>query len=114
MTSKHSPGKPEVRPGGMKPSTSAPSSLPIAKASHSSLFVDADEEDDDDLFAPKQEPRYSAPACVFRTNGAEMFLLGAFVRSLLFRQLPSEKAESRARCVQLPPFMTEPAKAALK
>lgn len=100
MTSKPSPGKPEVKPGGMKPSASAPSSLPSAKPSHSSLFVDANDEDGDDLFAAKQEPRYSAPGCVFRTDSAEMFLLKAFVRSLLFRQLPSEKAESRARCVQ--------------
>lgn len=61
MTSKSSAGKPEVNSGGMKPSTSAPSSLPSAKSSHSSLFVDADDEDDDDdLFSPKQESRYSA------------------------------------------------------
>ncbi|TWW78896.1 WASH complex subunit 2C [Takifugu flavidus] len=55
MTSKSSAGKPEVNSGGMKPSASAPSSLPSAKSSHSSLFVDADDEDDDDLFSPKQE-----------------------------------------------------------
>lgn len=60
MTSKSSAGKPEVNSGGMKPSASAPSSLPSAKSSHSSLFVDADDEDDDDLFSPKQESRYSA------------------------------------------------------
>lgn len=56
MTSKSSAGKPEVNSGGMKPSASAPSSLPSAKSSHSSLF----DEDDDDLFSPKQESRYSA------------------------------------------------------
>lgn len=102
MTSKSSAGKPEVKSGGMKPSTSAPSSLPSAKPSHSSLFVDADDEDDDDLFAPKQEPRYSALSCVFRNSSAEIFLLKAFVHSLLFSQLPS----SRARCVQSPSHMT--------
>lgn len=106
MTSKRSAGKPEVKSGGMKPSASAPSSLPSAKPSHSSLFVDAYDEDDDDLFAPKQEPRYSSLSCVFRTNSAEVFLLKAFVHSLLFRQLPSQKAQSRARCVQSPPYMT--------
>lgn len=86
MTSKQSPGKAEVKSGGMKPSTSAPSSLPIAKPSHSSLFVDADEEDDDDLFAPKQEPRYfrlpvafSGPTVLKRSSS------GLFARSLLFQ-----------------------------
>lgn len=102
MTSKSSAGKPEVKSGGMKPSASAPSSLPSAKPSHSSLFVDADDEDDDDLFAPKQEPRYSALNCVFRTNSAKIVLLKAFVLS----QVPSKNAQSRARCVQSPPYMT--------
>lgn len=102
MTSKSSAGKPEVKSGGMKPSTSAPSSLPSAKPSHSSLFVDADDEDDDDLFAPKQEPRYSALSCVFRNSSAEIFFLKAFLHSLLFSQLPL----SRARCVQSPSHMT--------
>lgn len=68
MTSKSSAGKPEVKSGGMKPSASAPSSLPSAKTPHSSLFVDAKDEDDNDLFAPKQEPRYSALSCVCRTT----------------------------------------------
>ncbi len=55
MSSKSSAGKPEVKSGGMKPSASAPSSLPSAKTSHkSSLFDD----DDDDLFAPTKESRY--------------------------------------------------------
>lgn len=74
MTSKSSAGKPEVKSGGMKSSTSAPSSLPSTKSSHNSLFVDADDEDDDDLFTPKQESRYVAPSDVYRTNGAEIFL----------------------------------------
>lgn len=60
MTSTSSSGKPEVNSGGMKPSVSAPSSLPSAKSSHSSLFVDADDEDDGDLFTSKQESRYLA------------------------------------------------------
>lgn len=53
MSSKASTGKPEVKTGGMKPSASAPSSLPSAKTSSRSLF------DDDDLFAPTKESRYS-------------------------------------------------------
>lgn len=99
MTSKSSAGKPEVKSGGMKPSASAPSSLPSAKPSHSSLFVDADDEDDDDLFAPKKEPRYSALNCVFRTKSVEIFPLKTFVHSLLFSQLPSQKAQRGTRCV---------------
>ncbi|XP_032396598.1 WASH complex subunit 2 isoform X1 [Etheostoma spectabile] len=50
LGSKSSAGRSEVKTGGMKPSTSAPSSLPSAKLSHkSSLF---DDDDVDDLFAP--------------------------------------------------------------
>lgn len=60
MSSKSSAGKPEVKPGAMKSSASAPSSLPSANTSHKSLFDDdaiiAD--DDDDLFAPAKESRY--------------------------------------------------------
>lgn len=56
MSSQSSGGKPEVKTGGMKPSASAPSSLPSAKTSHKgSLF---ENEDDDDLFAPTKESRY--------------------------------------------------------
>uniref|UniRef100_H3CTE0 FAM21/CAPZIP domain-containing protein n=1 Tax=Tetraodon nigroviridis TaxID=99883 RepID=H3CTE0_TETNG len=74
MTSRSSAGKPEVKSGGMKPSASAPSSLPSAKSSHSSLFVDADDEDDDDLFAPKQEPSQAKPqrvSLLFEDEGDE-------------------------------------------
>ncbi|XP_034754306.1 WASH complex subunit 2 isoform X2 [Etheostoma cragini] len=50
LGSKSSAGRSEVKTGGMKPSASAPSSLPSAKLSHkSSLF---DDDDVDDLFAP--------------------------------------------------------------
>lgn len=55
MSSRSSTGKPEVKTGGMKPSASAPSSLPSAKTSHKSLFDNAD---NDDLFAPTKESRY--------------------------------------------------------
>lgn len=56
MSSQSSGGKPEVKTGGMKPSASAPSSLPSAKTSHKgSLF---ENEDEDDLFAPTKESRY--------------------------------------------------------
>ncbi|KAM9344686.1 WASH complex subunit 2 [Symphorus nematophorus] len=59
MSSTSSAGKSEVKTGGMKPSASAPSSLPSAKTSHkSSLF---DEEDDDDLFAPTKESSQKKP-----------------------------------------------------
>lgn len=54
MSSKASAGKPDVTTGGMKPSASAPSSLPSAKISSRSLFDD----EDDDLFAPTKESRY--------------------------------------------------------
>lgn len=58
MSSKSSSGKSEVKTGGMKPSASAPSSLPSAKTSHkSSLFDD----DDDDLFAPTKESSQKKP-----------------------------------------------------
>lgn len=64
MSSKSSAGKPEVKPGAMKSSTSAPSGLPSANASHKSLFDDdavvvaAADDDDDDLFASAKESRY--------------------------------------------------------
>lgn len=54
MRSQPSPAKPEVKSGGMKASTSAPSRLPSAKAPQKDgLFND----DDDDLFAATKEPR---------------------------------------------------------
>ncbi|XP_008277986.1 WASH complex subunit FAM21 isoform X2 [Stegastes partitus] len=57
--SKTSATKPETKTGGMKPSASAPSSLPSAKPSQkSSLF---DEDDDDDLFAPTKESSQKKP-----------------------------------------------------
>ncbi|CAJ1067657.1 hypothetical protein EPR50_G00178570 [Xyrichtys novacula] len=72
ISSKSSPEKkPEVKTGGMKPSVSAPSSLPSAKTSHkSSLFDD----DDDDLFAPTKETSQKKPqrvALLFEDEGDE-------------------------------------------
>lgn len=56
MGSKSSTTKPESKTGGMKTSTSAPSSLPSTKTSgKSSLF---DDEEDDDLFALPKESKY--------------------------------------------------------
>ncbi|XP_068183938.1 WASH complex subunit 2 isoform X2 [Antennarius striatus] len=53
-----SAGKPEVKAGGMKPSASAPSSLPSAETSQRSLF---DDNDVDDLFAPTNESSQKKP-----------------------------------------------------
>ncbi|XP_073337472.1 WASH complex subunit 2 isoform X2 [Pagrus major] len=59
MSSQSSAGKPEVKTGGMKPSASAPSSLPSAKTSHKgSLF---ENEDEDDLFAPTKDSSQKKP-----------------------------------------------------
>uniref|UniRef100_A0A3Q2ZRU5 WASH complex subunit 2C n=1 Tax=Kryptolebias marmoratus TaxID=37003 RepID=A0A3Q2ZRU5_KRYMA len=52
MGSKSSTTKPESKTGGLKTSTSAPSSLPSAKASQKSSLFD---EEEDDLFAPPEE-----------------------------------------------------------
>lgn len=109
VTSKSSTEKPDVKSGGMKPSASAPSSLPSAKSSHSSLFVDADDEDDnDDLFTPKQELRYSALGCPFRTDSAE--IRRPLAHNLFFSQLPSPEVDSRAGPVQSPTYTTESTK----
>lgn len=60
MSPKSSVTKSEAKPGGMKASVSAPSSLPSAKMPpKSSLF---DDEDEDDLFGPSKESRYHHPA----------------------------------------------------
>lgn len=71
MSSKSSAGKPEVKTGGMKPSASAPSSLPSAKISHKSSVFDNDD-DDDDLFAPTTESSQKKPqrvALLFEDEG---------------------------------------------
>lgn len=57
MSSINSAGKSEVKAGGMKTSVSAPSGLIAAKISHKSSLFDND--DEDDLFAPATESRYS-------------------------------------------------------
>lgn len=58
INSKSGAAKQETKTGGMKPSASAPSSLPSAKTSQkSSLFDD----DDDDLFAPTKESSQKKP-----------------------------------------------------
>ncbi|GAA6223367.1 WASH complex subunit FAM21-like [Lates japonicus] len=70
ISSKSSATKPETKTVGMKPSASAPSSLPSAKTSQkSSLF---DDEDDDDLFAPTKESSQKKPqrvALLFEDEG---------------------------------------------
>ncbi|XP_040906025.1 WASH complex subunit 2 [Toxotes jaculatrix] len=70
ISSKSNATKPETKTGGMKPSASAPSSLPSAKISQkSSLF---DNEDDDDLFAPTKESSQKKPqrvALLFEDEG---------------------------------------------
>uniref|UniRef100_A0AAQ5XDT8 FAM21/CAPZIP domain-containing protein n=1 Tax=Amphiprion ocellaris TaxID=80972 RepID=A0AAQ5XDT8_AMPOC len=72
LSSKSSATKPETKTGGMKPSASAPSSLPSAKTSQkSSLF---DDNDDDDLFAPTKESNQKKPqrvALLFEDEGDE-------------------------------------------
>ncbi|XP_056148378.1 WASH complex subunit 2 isoform X3 [Lampris incognitus] len=52
LSSKPSEGKPATKAGGMKPSASAPSTLPSGKTSQKGCLFDDDE--DDDLFATKQ------------------------------------------------------------
>ncbi|XP_068578357.1 WASH complex subunit 2 isoform X2 [Cebidichthys violaceus] len=71
VSSISSAGKPEVKSGGMKPSTSAPSSLTSAKMSHKSSLFD---NDDDDLFAPTTESSLKKPqrvALLFEDEGDE-------------------------------------------
>uniref|UniRef100_A0A3P8T689 FAM21/CAPZIP domain-containing protein n=1 Tax=Amphiprion percula TaxID=161767 RepID=A0A3P8T689_AMPPE len=72
LSSKSSATKPETKTGGMKPSASAPSSLPSAKTSQkNSLF---DDNDDDDLFAPTKESNQKKPqrvALLFEDEGDE-------------------------------------------
>ncbi|KAF4090256.1 hypothetical protein AMELA_G00049900 [Ameiurus melas] len=59
MSSQPSPAKPDVKSGGMKASSSAPSRLPSAKAPQKDgLF---DDHDDDDLFAATKEPSQKKP-----------------------------------------------------
>ncbi|XP_053477043.1 WASH complex subunit 2 isoform X2 [Ictalurus furcatus] len=59
MSSQPSPAVPDVKSGGMKASTSAPSRLPSAKAPQKDgLF---DDHDDDDLFAATKEPSQKKP-----------------------------------------------------
>lgn len=59
LGSKSSASKPETTTGGMKPSASAPSSLPSAKTSQKSSLFDND--DDDDLFAPSKVSSQKKP-----------------------------------------------------
>ncbi|XP_047459603.1 WASH complex subunit 2 isoform X2 [Mugil cephalus] len=70
ISSKTSATKPETKTGGMKPSTSAPSSLPSARASQKSSLFDEDEEDD--LFAPTKPSSQKKPqrvALLFEDEG---------------------------------------------
>ncbi|XP_071336712.1 WASH complex subunit 2 isoform X3 [Trachinotus anak] len=71
ISSKSSATKPDAKTGGMKPSASAPSSLPSAKTTQkSSLFED--DEEDEDLFAPTKESSQKKPqrvALLFEDEG---------------------------------------------
>ncbi|XP_056251880.1 LOW QUALITY PROTEIN: WASH complex subunit 2 [Seriola aureovittata] len=71
INSKSSATKSETKTGGMKPSASAPSSLPSAKTSQKSSLFDEDE-DDEDLFAPTKESSQKKPqrvALLFEDEG---------------------------------------------
>lgn len=57
MSSQPSPAKPDLKSGGMKASTSAPSRLPSAKAPEKDSMFDDDDDDNDDLFAATKELR---------------------------------------------------------
>ncbi|XP_060943097.1 WASH complex subunit 2 isoform X2 [Limanda limanda] len=59
MSSKSNATKPESNTAGLKPSASAPSSLPGSKTSHKGSLFDHDEEDD--LFAPTKESSQKKP-----------------------------------------------------
>lgn len=66
MSSQPNPAVPDVKSGGMKASTSAPSRLPSAKAPQKDgLF---DDHDDDDLFAATKEPRCPLNQHYFNKN----------------------------------------------
>ncbi|XP_028845694.1 WASH complex subunit 2 isoform X3 [Denticeps clupeoides] len=54
MSPKQNPGKPESKTGGMKPSVSAPSSLPSTKTPQKTSLFDSGD-NDDDLFAATKE-----------------------------------------------------------
>ncbi|XP_042357922.1 WASH complex subunit 2 isoform X2 [Plectropomus leopardus] len=72
MTPNSGAGKPEIKTGGMKPSASAPSSLPSAKMSHKSSLFDNEDDDDDDLFAPTTTSSQKKPqrvALLFEDEG---------------------------------------------
>ncbi|XP_029925809.1 WASH complex subunit 2A isoform X2 [Myripristis murdjan] len=70
INSKPSAGKLETKAGGMKPSVSAPSSLPSAKTTQKGSLFDDDE--DDDLFATTKESSQKKPqrvALLFEDEG---------------------------------------------
>ncbi|XP_035028958.1 WASH complex subunit 2 isoform X3 [Hippoglossus stenolepis] len=70
ISSKSNATKPESNTVGLKPSASAPSSLPSAKTSHKGSLFDNDEEDD--LFAPTKESSQKKPhrvALLFEDEG---------------------------------------------
>ncbi|KAL7383544.1 hypothetical protein ABVT39_013014 [Epinephelus coioides] len=72
LSSNSNAGKPEVKTPGMKPSASAPSSLPSAKISNKSSLFDNDDGDDDDLFAPTTTSSQKKPqrvALLFEDEG---------------------------------------------
>ncbi|XP_019952665.2 WASH complex subunit 2 isoform X1 [Paralichthys olivaceus] len=79
ISSKSNATKPESNTVGIKPSASAPSSLPSAKTSQKSSLFDNDEEDD--LFAPTKESSQKKPqrvSLLFEDEGDDDENKGSF------------------------------------
>ncbi|XP_053188839.1 WASH complex subunit 2 isoform X1 [Scomber japonicus] len=104
LSSKSSTAKQETKTGGMKPSASAPSSLPSAKTSQkSSLFDD----DGDDLFAPTKESSNKKPqrvALLFEDEGDD----DDEDRGSLFAIKPAVSTNTAAPAAKTPAVDSQP------